>query len=92
MTPGEFSILNAQETANLRSELQKQKDELKAAQGCIQSRDIQLEQQKELITELVEVIELLKMSMRVHPDCTEGSEFEDFVSIAEDVIKKSKES
>jgi hypothetical protein len=39
---------------------------------------------------LLKALESMSLSMRAHPDYTEGSEFEDMVSTAEDAIKKAR--
>jgi hypothetical protein len=41
---------------------------------------------EEKITILFEALESITMSMRAHPDCTEGSEFDDMVSIAQEAM------
>jgi hypothetical protein len=39
---------------------------------------------------LLKALESMSLSMCAHPDCTEGSEFEDMVSTAEEAIKKAR--
>lgn len=42
-----------------------------------------------MASKLLTTLNSLKMSMKAHPDCTEGSEFDDFVSLAEEVIEET---
>lgn len=47
-----------------------------------------METAEELLLLASNTIRVMKLSMLVHPDCTEGSEFDDYTSSAQEVEDK----
>lgn len=50
-----------------------------------------VEKMKHLLIETTKVLGMLKRSMMAHPDCEEGSEFDDFTDTAESQEEKVNE-
>ena len=48
-----------------------------------------LTQSEKNVSKLLSTVNSLKNSMKAHPDCEEGSEFADFVALAEEVIEET---